>query len=114
MIDEKNKTEYEQMKQIIIMIKETVSEKTLVEYFLNLENEGKTVKSIGHVKNIDSKYKNDIFEEIYEDEEGFIIDLRLFAEKPTTYDKLKMTEYWIELENTFQKSVKPYIIIRGE
>ena len=100
-------------KEITQIMKEAISEKTIAEYFLSLGKQERKLRKIGHVKDIDSNHKNDIFDEIYVDENEKIVDIRLFEEKPSEKELEKMSEYWWALQMHFKKRVEPVFIITG-
>ena len=98
-------------KKIIEIMKNVMPEKSIVEFYIDMENNEKTVKSIGHNKDIQSNFKNEFFDEIYEDEHGTIVDVRIYKEEPTPEKIFEMDEYWIELQKRFGRPVEPYFII---
>ena len=95
--------------QILKNFKNSLGEKTAIEILLENEGISKNLKHIGNAADIDSDFKNNIFEEIFEDENGHIIDLRLCYEAPDPIELEKMNEYWTILTKTFKKPVEPYI-----
>ena len=105
---EKSKLFFKEFSEIL---KKAYTEKTIIETYLRLQGIDSTIRSIGYVKDIDCNYKNEFFEEIYEDENGNIIDLRLFQITPSSQDVENMTEYWIKLQETYKKNVEPIFII---
>ena len=99
------------IKMCIKILKRNRSEKSIAESILKVFNVEKNLKSIGYVKDIDSKFKNDAFDEIFEDELGNIIDIRIFYKKPTSEKVDEMSQYWTALYLTFNKPVEPYFFV---
>ena len=64
--------------------------------------------TIGFVDEIDSEFKNNIFDEIIVDEKDFIIDVRIFPCKTSQEEIDNLSEYWIKLIKKFKKEVRPY------
>ena len=102
------------IKKMIEIYRQSKEEKIFAEYFLNMQKENKKLKVIGHVKDINSKFKNEFFEDIYEDENGVIYDIRIFETTPPQSVTDDLTEYWLTLECTFNKPVEPIYIILGD
>ena len=71
-------------KMMIDTMKNSIPEKTIVEFFLNMEDEGSKLNPIGYNKDMESEFKNDLFDAIYEDENGKII----ISDLPWTNDIL--------------------------
>ena len=99
------------IKEMYDMMKRHISEKEIIESLLT-DDESKKVKPIGFVRDIDSNYKNEFFDEIFEDEEGNIIDVRLYFKRPGYDDVINMQEYWIALQKTYNKTVIPFFCKR--
>ena len=109
---EKNKNIDPTTKEIIDIMKNGMGEKIIVEFFLNnYKDKEAKVTPIGYVKDMESEYKNEFFDEIYEDENGCIIDLRIYENKPTDEEMFNLSEYWSELHFKFKKEVLPYFVI---
>lgn len=101
-------------KMMIDTMKNSIPEKTIVEFFLNMEDEGGKLNPIGHNKDMESEFKNDLFDAIYEDENGKIIDLRILEKKPSQEDLYEMAQYWDEMQRHFNKKVQPCFVITCE
>ena len=109
---EKNKNIDPTTKEIIDVMKNGMGEKMIVEYFIGLNSDSEVkLTSIGYVKDMKSEYKNEFFDEIYEDENGRSIDLRIYENKPTDEEMFNLSEYWSELQFKFKKEVMPYFVI---
>ena len=109
---EKNKNINPTTKEIIDIMKNGMGEKIIVEFFLSLnKDEEQKVTSIGYVKDMESEYKNEFFDEIYEDENGCIVDIRIYENKPTNEEMFNLAEYWNELHFKFKKEVIPHFVI---
>lgn len=98
------------IKEMYDMMKRHISEKEIIESLLT-DDGSKKVKPIGFVRDIDSNYKNEFFDEIFEDEEGNIIDVRLYFKRPGYDDVINMHEYWIALQKTYNKTVIPVFVV---
>ena len=98
-------------KEIIKRMKKAISEKTTAEYFLSMGKEERKITTIGNVKDIDSKYKNEFFEEIFKDENETIVDIRIFEKEPSGKELNEMSEYWNALQIHFKKRVEPIFIM---
>lgn len=103
----------ETAKEITKIMKETISEKTIAQYFLSLGEEERTLTKIGMVKDINSNHKNDLFDGIFKDQNEIIVDIRLLEDKPSEKELEKMSEYWHALQLHFRKRVEPVFIITG-
>lgn len=101
-------------KMMINTMKNSIPEKTIVEFFLNMEDESSKLNPIGYNKDMKSKFKNDLFDAIYEDENGKIIDLRILEKKPSQEDLYEMAQYWDEMQRQFNKKVQPCFVITCE
>ena len=115
MNDEKIQKHEEIIKKVYKHMTTFIPEKTIIKNLINLENyedNEKCIEKIGNINYIDSKYKNEIFNEIFVDEDGFILDVRLSYLKPTDEEIKNMSEYWKILQNTFNRP-KPILIHRG-
>ena len=99
------------IKNITKSMKISKSEKEIIEFFLNNLNIEKKLSPIGNVKDIESEFKNDVFDIIFEDENGVIIDVRMCDKKPTVNEMDNYSQYWIELRNKYKKFVQPYFIL---
>ena len=117
MTDENVKTDRLIQKMIHDLRETNFTEKDMMEFFLNPDMEDeknrKTVTPIGRTDDIDSQCRNEFFEEIFEDENGVIIDLRLYTREPTPEELIEISKYWVELKITFSKPVKPIFIIKN-
>ena len=94
-----------------------IPEKTIIEFLINMtndENIKKSIEKIGDASDIDSDYKNEIFDEIFIDENGFILDVRIYYVRPSDEEIINMAEYWLILEKTFNRKVQPVFIVSGE
>lgn len=101
-------------KEITDIMKDAIPQKSIAESLLKMENPDKKLTTIGHIDEIDSEHKNEFFEEIFMDENGNIIDLRILKCNPTLNELEEMAEYWDELQIHFKKKVKPYFLIADD
>ena len=103
-------------KKMMKILNEGFGEDTSIKCMMTLGKEDKEIElnEIGSVKDFKSEYKNDIFENIYEDENGVIIDCRIHEFPPTDEELENYIEYWEELRQAFDKPVQPVFIIYGE
>ena len=102
---------HEHMKNIIRIMSVSIGERKLMGYFLDKPEKDPSVKSIGFVDEINSEYRNEFFKEIYEDENGFIIDVRFFDTHPSGEEMENIIGYWMKLHEKFKKPVKPVLIV---
>ena len=100
------------IKKLTKIMKITCSEKEIIESYLKMVDIDIKLFPIGKVSEMKSEFKNDVFDTIFEDENGVIIDLRLDEVKPTFEEMINYTQYWAELYFKFNKDVQPYFIMR--
>ena len=101
------------MKEVIDVMKEGFGEQMVIENFLDLCNFKRTLNVIGDNSDIESEFKNEFFDGIYEDENGIILDVRLTDNKPSKEELDNYAEYWRELSEKFGKLVSPVFIVRN-
>ena len=102
------------MKESIQLITESFGEPMMMRWAISPIHKEKDLISIGKVEDMKSKYKNDLFKNIYVDEDGIIYDVRYVEKKPTDEELENYVEYWNELVETFGKKVEPVFIIYGD
>ena len=102
------------IKQITKIMNDGYGEKTTIKCMMSLNGQEPELHEIGSVKDFKSKYRNDVFEKVYEDEKGVIIDCRIHEFRPTAEELINYSEYWEELSQAFNKPVSPVFIIHGE
>lgn len=102
------------MKDLIKVMKNSFDEKTIIRSLMSQNDNGCELNLIGNVKDFKSQYKNDIFDGIYEDENGVVQDFRIKEYPPTIEEILGIEEYWIELQDEFEKPVQPTFFIYGK
>lgn len=101
-------------KEILAILNDGLGEETNIKYFMSLDGLEPELHKIGSVKDFKSKYKNDVFETIFEDENGVIIDCRVHEFRPTAEELENYAEYWEELHQAFNKPVSPLFIVFGD
>jgi hypothetical protein len=102
------------MEEILKILKNSVDEKTIIQSLLLIDDTETEITRIGNVNDIDCDSKNEFFDGIYEDEKGNIIDLRIYEKKPDEDKIKKLEKYWKKLNEKFNKSIAPIIIVYGE
>lgn len=102
------------VKQVTRILNNGFGEETSIKCLMSFSGPEPELHKIGSVKDFKSKYRNDVFENIYEDEKGVIIDCRIHEFHPTAEELINYTEYWEELSQAFNKPVSPVFIIHGE
>lgn len=102
------------MEDILNILKNSIDEKTIIAHLLSLDDIETSINKIGNVNDIDCDVKNEFFEGIYEDENGVIIDLRIYEKRPEENEIKKLEEYWRKLSEKFNKAIAPIIFVYGE
>ena len=102
------------IQEITKIMNDGFGEKTVMEYFLSLNGTEPELREIGYVNDFQSEYRNDLFETIFEDENGVIIDCRIRELRPSDEELENYKEYWKELTQVFCKPVSPIFILTKE
>ena len=105
------KSRYELIKENLELMSNAVGEKYVILSLLGGEFKDMDLTYLGSVSDIDCEFKNDFFSDIYVDELGRIIDLRIFKSDPTKEEMGNMESYWIKLFKKYEKKVLPVFII---
>lgn len=117
MFGENKSTKKDLTKKVVDILKNSITEETIAEYFLNSitdKDNKKRLKAIGYVKDIDADFKNEVFEKIYEDENGSIIDIRFCKHKPSESEMADLSDYWMALYNKYNRTIEPYFVMTGD
>lgn len=102
------------MEKMVKILKETIDEKTIIEHLLSLQKENTKITKIGDNLDIDCEFKNKLFDEVYIDEKGAIVDLRIKEQPPEADEIENLAKYWDLLHEKFNRPVQPCFIIYGE
>lgn len=102
------------VKQMIRILNDGFGEETSIKCLMSSSGQGPELHRIGSVNDFKSQYKNDVFDTIFEDKKGVIIDCRIHEFRPTAEELINYSEYWEELSQAFNKPVSPVFIIHGE
>lgn len=105
------------MEEIVKILKTGIEEKIIIEHLMSLQNEPtkiEKIEKIGDNLDIDCEFKNNLFDEVYIDEKGAIIDLRIKEQPPEEDEIENLAKYWEALYKKFNRPVQPCFIIYGE